>query len=255
MPIQVRASSFSDLFDCPKRWAAEQIDGLKTPTHVAAHMGTAIHVGTAVLDGGGDLLEADDAAQDALDNPDDEVFWASSNRDKAGVTVTDALVAYETWPERDSYARVELEAAPLLHQASGGAEIEITGTIDRVRQVGNHLGIDDVKTGARVISPAGNINTNKHRLQLGIYELLADNTLGPAVDLPARIIGIKTSPPVAVQVAEAGDCKTLIHGDDTTEGALDHASRLLQSGAFYGNSRSALCSQLFCPVWATCHYR
>ena len=48
--ITIRASSLGNLFDCPARWAATHIDGLRTPSNGKARLGTAVHASTAVYD-------------------------------------------------------------------------------------------------------------------------------------------------------------------------------------------------------------
>ena len=47
---KVRASSWGELFDCPLRWHAKNVLGLRNPTRGAMQIGTAIHKGTAVFD-------------------------------------------------------------------------------------------------------------------------------------------------------------------------------------------------------------
>ena len=64
--VAIRASSLSELFDCPARWAAKHLDGLRMPSSGAAQLGTAVHAGTALYDTsrlpGGSPITIDDAA-------------------------------------------------------------------------------------------------------------------------------------------------------------------------------------------------
>ena len=82
--VSVRASSFSSLFDCAYKWEGQHILGMKMPSSPRAHLGTAIHSGTAIYDLA--MLEkidgftAKDAAESMLHelrNPEYEVNWAA----------------------------------------------------------------------------------------------------------------------------------------------------------------------------------
>ena len=48
--VQVRASGLSDLFDCPARWYAKNIEERFMPSSPSAQLGTAVHAGTAFFD-------------------------------------------------------------------------------------------------------------------------------------------------------------------------------------------------------------
>jgi nucleoside-diphosphate-sugar epimerase len=86
----IRASSFWEVLDCPKRWASKYIEGLRTPATAPARIGTAVHRSTAVYDEsrveGTDFVSIDDSADvvvDTIRNPDEEVDWMGMNIDKA----------------------------------------------------------------------------------------------------------------------------------------------------------------------------
>ena len=49
-PILIRASSLAGLFECPARWEAQNIRGLRTPSSGSARLGTAVHTSTALFD-------------------------------------------------------------------------------------------------------------------------------------------------------------------------------------------------------------
>ena len=50
--VQARASGLSDLFDCPARWYAKNIEKRRMPTSSAAQLGTAVHAGAGAYDQG-----------------------------------------------------------------------------------------------------------------------------------------------------------------------------------------------------------
>ena len=80
-PILIRASSLAGLFECPARWEAQNIRGLRTPSSGSARLGTAVHTSTALFDtsrmNGTGITpdEAAGAAVDAIHKPDEEVLW------------------------------------------------------------------------------------------------------------------------------------------------------------------------------------
>lgn len=79
--VTIRASSLGSLFDCPARWAATHIDGIRMPSNGKAALGKAVHASTAVydqstIDGLGITIdEAAGAAVDAIHRPDEETIW------------------------------------------------------------------------------------------------------------------------------------------------------------------------------------
>lgn len=83
--ISIRASSLSELFDCPARWEAKYVRNMRMPASDAARLGTAVHAGTALFDQSrldGNPLTADEAAGavvDAIHHPDEDVDWGESS--------------------------------------------------------------------------------------------------------------------------------------------------------------------------------
>ena len=79
-PILIRASSLAGLFECPARWEAQNIRGLRTPSSGSARLGTAVHTSTALFDtsrmNGTGITpdEAAGAAVDAIHKPDEDVL-------------------------------------------------------------------------------------------------------------------------------------------------------------------------------------
>lgn len=87
--ITLRASSLPELLDCPARWEAKHVRGLRLPRSGAAQLGTAVHAGTALydqsrIDGSG--LTADEAAgavADAIHHPEEDVEWGEDSPSEA----------------------------------------------------------------------------------------------------------------------------------------------------------------------------
>lgn len=259
----IRASSLAELFDCPARWAAKHLDGLRMPRSAAAQLGTAVHAGTAVFDAsrlpGGSPVTADDAAGavvDAIHKPDEEVDWDETPPNQAEKIALALHTRYctEIAPRQD-YLGVEITCEKLELPELG---IALTGTTDRVRKTPEGLGIADLKTGGRAVGTDGKAVTQGHAVQLGVYELLAEHAMGLHITAPAQIVGMNTGTTAAGQrvgTGEVPNARALLVGTEEKPGLLEHASRLIHSGAFYGNAKSMLCSARFCPAHATCTFR
>lgn len=263
-PVVIRASSLAELFDCPARWAAKHIDGLSMPKSAAAQLGTAVHAGTAAFDQsrlpGGSPITADDAAGalvDAIRKPEEDVDWDETSPNDAERIALALHTRYcaEIAPAQ-TYLGVEVKCERLDLPELG---IALTGTTDRVRitPTGGH-GISDLKTGGKAVGTDGRAVTQGHGVQLGVYELLAENAMGLHITEPAQIVGMQTGKTAAAQrvgLGEVRDARAALVGSEEQPGLLEHASRLIQSGSFYGNSRSMLCSPKFCPAHSACRYR
>jgi RecB family exonuclease len=261
--ITIRASSLAELFDCPARWEAKHLLGLRMPTSAAAQLGTAVHAGTAAFDAsrlpGGSPVSADDAAGavvDAIHRPEREVDWDETSPSDAEriALALHAKYCADIAP-RQQYAGVEVLCERLELPELG---IALTGTTDRVRETPSGLGISDLKTGGRAVGTDGHAVTQGHAVQLGVYELLAEHAMGLAITAPAQIVGLQTGKTPTAQRVGAGDvpnARAALVGAEERPGLLEHASRLLQSGAFYGNSKSVLCSAKYCPAHATCPFK
>lgn len=261
--VFIRASSLAELFDCPARWEAKYILGMRGPRSAAAQLGTAVHAGTAVFDAsrlpGGSPVSADDAAGalvDAIHKPEEEVDWD----DTAPNDVERIALALHTKycndiAPRQVYRGVEVKCEKLELPELG---IALTGTTDRVRETPSGLGISDLKTGKTAVGADGKANTQGHGTQLGVYELLAEHAMGLHITAPAQIVGMNTGKtPAAQRVAtgEVPDARAVLIGTEEQPGLLEHASRLIHSGAFYGNSKSWLCSEKYCPAHSTCRFK
>lgn len=261
--IPIRASSLAELFDCPARWEAKHILGMRGPRSAAAQLGTAVHAGTALFDQshlpGGTPLSADDAAGavvDAIHKPEEEVDWEeTAPRDAERIALAlHTRYCGEIAPQH-VYRGVEVKCESLELPDLG---IALTGTTDRVREVGVSLGITDLKTGGRAVGADGRAVTQGHAVQLGVYELLAEHAMGLHITAPAQIVGMNTGKTPAAQrvgTGEVPNARAALIGTEESPGLLEHASRLIHSGAFYGNSKSFLCSAKYCPRHPVCTFK
>lgn len=263
MTTLIRASSLPTLFDCPARWEAQQLRKLRMPMGSAAALGKAVHASTAAFDSAkvlGNPITADEAAAaavDAIHRPDEEVDWQDDKPQQAENIAIALHTKYcrDVAPTQD-YAGVEATCEALTIEDLG---ITLTGTIDRVyRTPEGELGIGDLKTGKTAVNAQGEVKTQGHGLQLATYELLAEVAIGQAVTAPARIIGLQTGATDKAQrvaVGEIDSPRDALIGTPDAPGALQYAAQFLKSGAFYGNPRSQLCGEKFCPIHATCQFR
>ena len=261
--ITIRASSLPELFDCPARFEAKHIRGMRLPGSGAAQLGTAVHAGAAAFDAAaleGNPITPDDAAGavvDALHRPEAEVAWGDELTPRSAEKVALAL-----------HGRYCREIAP--HQLYIGVEvtcekveitdlgIAFTGTTDRVRVTEDgEIGITDIKTGARAVGSDGKVDVAPHLAQLGVYELLTSQALGAPVTAPAQIVGMQTGKtPTAQRVAcDTADTRLALVGDEERPGLLQMASKMLHAGLFYGNPRSYLCGAKYCPAFSSCRFR
>lgn len=261
--VTIRASSLAELFDCPARWEAKHLLGMKMPASGKARLGTAIHASTALFDESrlnGSPLTADDCAGalvDAINKPDEDVDWeedSPKDAERIGLALHSRYCA-EIAPQQD-YVGVEVKCERLKITDIG---IALTGTTDRIRRTADgSLGIADLKSGGRAVGTDGRAVTAGHGPQLGVYELLTEHAFGVKLDAPAQIIGLNTGKTAAAQrvgTGEVGNARAALVGDEDSPGLLQHASALIHSGGFYGNSKSVLCSAKFCPRFTTCKFR
>lgn len=260
--ISIRASSLSELFDCPARWEAKYVRNMHMPSSDAARLGTAVHAGTALFDQSrldGKPLTADEAAGavvDAIHHPDEDVDWGeSSPREAEGIGIAlHRLYCHEIAP-RQAYVAVEAKCDELPIEDIG---LTLTGTLDRIYECDGMLGIADIKTGKTAVSADGTVNTKGHAAQMGVYELLAAHATGLPVDAPARILGLqvaKTDKGRRAGVGKISNARELLVGDDSGPGLLEIASAMLHSGTFYGNPKSQICSEKYCPAYNVCRWR
>jgi hypothetical protein len=262
--ITIRASALSDFLDCPARAEAKHLLGLRTPSSGAAQIGTAIHRSTALFDQSaldGQGLTADEtagAAVDAIHKPEHDVVWdddyPAKDAEKTAVALHTRYCA-EIAPQQD-YVAVEAKCERLEITDIG---LALTGTTDRVAKAGDGFGIRDLKTGKTAVRADGHVKTDGHRYQIGVYELLAERASGLAITEPAKIVGLQTGKTekgqrVAVSEGISGARDVLV-GDVDSPGVLEMVSKMIHAGSFFGNPRSMLCGEKFCPIWARCKFR
>lgn len=262
--VSIRASSLSSAFDCPARFEATQLRGLRIPSSGAAQLGTAIHASTALYDQSkldGELLTIDETAAAAVDGiykPENDVIWADDYTQKEAEKTAIALhsrYCSEIAPTQN-YVAVEANCESLEITDLG---IALTGTTDRIVQVGDGYAIRDLKSGKTAVGADGAVKTQGHALQLAVYELLAEKAAGVPINEPAQIIGLTTGKTekgqrVAISADIVGIREILI-GDEESPGALEVVSRMIKTGIFFGNPRSQLCNSKYCPIFNTCRWR
>jgi hypothetical protein len=259
----VRASSFARFFDCPKSWFEQNVLGNRMPSSAPATIGTAVHKSTAVFDEArriDDPITPDDAAEvlmQHLADPGEEVDWAGTSLRKATTIALGVHARYcsDVAPTRD-YIAVEQHLDEMTISFDDlDIDITLTGTLDRMFQKDGKFGVADLKTGARACSQG----SGKHRAQVGVYELMADELLrrdgSGTIELPGEIIQLQTSSEYQVAVAPVVGARTLLLGDDQNTGMIAHIARALKTGDFWGNPSSWLCSEKYCPAWTTCFYK
>lgn len=261
--VKLRASSVPGLLDCPARWEAIHLKGLTMPKTSAAALGTAVHASTAVYDTGrltGADLSADDAAGaavDAIHKPDFDVDWEDNKPndvEKVAVALHKKYCA-EVAPTQE-YKAVEVECTELFISDLG---ISITGTTDRIRVTEDgHYGITDIKTGKTAVRANGKVETKGHAYQLGVYELLAEHGSKLPIKGPAQIVGLNAGKTEKGQRAGKGEidgARDVLLGDEHVPGVLHTVANIIHAGNFWGNPRSMLCGEKYCPIYKTCHYR
>lgn len=261
----IRASSWSTLFDCAYRWEAEQLHGMRKPLSHAMVLGKALHKSTAAYDLGRvehepiSVSSAADVFVDALWSPDEDVEQRTNELplrrlESVGLRLNQRYC--EEISVGRNYKAVELTAEPLDVEADNGVIVTLTGTLDRsrVKSDGDELGITDVKTGKRAVRSNGSAETKSHQFQLGVYELLAEHSLGETINLPAEIVGLKTTDGATIGIATVANARRGLVGTDNTTGLLDIAATMLKTGTFPPNPNSLFCHPDHCPRWEQCSY-
>lgn len=261
--IAVRASSWGSLFDCAHKWEGEHILGMRKASGLRAHLGTSVHAGTAAFDRAhldGNDITPDDAAGafiDTLHAPENPVDYHQDDltvkeAERIGLTLT-TRYCVEIAPNME-YASVERALEPLDIDAGNGQIVRLTGTMDRARVVRSSFGtvINDIKTGARVISD-GQVSLKGRAPQLGAYQLMSEHTDG-VVTAGAQITALQTSKAANIAVSPVFDAKKVMLGTETQKGLIEFAAEMFRSGLFPPNPLSPLCSPKYCARWNTCNF-
>ncbi|ACT50905.1 RecB family exonuclease [Methylovorus glucosotrophus] len=262
-PIRIRASSFGSLFDCPARWIAIHLEGKRSPQSGKAALGTALHAGTAVFDServAGQLPNvgaASDAAAEKVSKIDDETIWEPGEQVKA-IDVATSLTAKYCKEEsmKHQFAAVEATLDSLVIKDLG---LELTGTTDRVEVIGGEYGVTDIKSGKTAVGTNGIAKTHGHAAQLGIYEIVAEESTGLQITGPAQIIGLQTNLTPDKQRIGTGlivNAREVLLGNEQHTGLLVTASKLVHGDIDpWGNPKSMMCSEVYCPNFKQCFWR
>ena len=154
-----------------------------------------------------------------------------------------------------NFVAVEMDTKPLDIDCGGGTVVRLTGTMDRARiRKGDHgIGIADLKSGSAAVQK-GVAVTKGHSAQIGTYELLYEHTTGDQITDVAEIIGLKTRGAAEIATGIVANGKRVMVGTDDQPGLIEFATEMFKSGRFYPNSKSLLCSEKYCPRFATCHF-
>lgn len=263
MTTTIRASALSDFLDCPARAEAKHLLGLRTPANGKSLLGTAVHKSTALFDGstleGKGLTpeETAGAAVDAIRRPEEEVSWDEGESPDDAERIAVSLhkrYCTEIAPKQD-YAAVEVTCDRLEITDIG---LTLTGTTDRVRRTEDGFGIADIKTGKAAVGSDGRVKVAGHTYQLGVYELLAEHASGLPITAPAQIVGLntaKTEKSQRIGTGEVHDARSVLVGDADAPGILEAVASMVKSGNFFGNPRSMLCHDRYCPIYNRCKYR
>lgn len=262
MTTVIRASSLPHLFDCPARWAAIHLEGKKMPSTGKAMLGKAVHASTAMFDqsvidsSGITVIEAAAAGVDALYSKDEEVHWDDENpRDAEKIALSLHTRYCNTIAPKQKYHAVEVKCEKLEITDLG---IALTGTTDRVRETDEGFSICDIKTGKQAVGADGAVKTAGHAYQMGVYELLAEKASGIPITGAAQIIGLNTAKTKASQRIGTGEirgARDVLLGDGEVKGVLESAAAIINSGNFWGNPKTLMCHEKYCPNFSTCRFR
>ena len=261
--VKIRASSLSDLFDCPARWESIHIHKKNAKRSPRAQLGTAVHASTAVfdkstLDGAGITPdEAAGSAVDAIQQPEEDVDWSD---EKPSDIEPIALALHHRYCNDvapfQRYVAVEVQCDALEISDLG---IVLTGTTDRIYQSDDGgYGVGDIKTGKNAVKKNGTVATKGHAYQIGTYELLAQYASKINLTEPGKIFGLNSGKTAVAQrtgIAQVVGARDILLGDGDTPGVLQRASKIIHSGDFWGNPRSMLCEKKYCPIYNTCSFR
>jgi hypothetical protein len=264
----IRASSFGSLMDCPARWKAIHLDGLRSPNSVAAHLGTSIHASTAAFDQAtidGLNIKPHEAAGvfiDTLHHPKEDVDWSDSDMsirqaEDIGLTLH-TRYCQQIAPTQQFIAVEETMPDLAVDFAAHDVRILLTGHIDRIRRTEYGIGIGDLKSGvgANAVDKNGVVDMSPHLTQLGVYELLTEQAIEQTLTAPAAIYGMSTGKNLNVGIGLAQEPpKNLLLGDADTPGLLEMTAKMFAHDLWYGNPRSQLCSKRYCPAWAKCRWK
>ena len=262
--FSIRASSLGDLFDCPARWEAKNLLKKKMPSSSRSQIGQAVHESIGrwdYLNMLGEQPHIEECKevifQQIWKEQNTEIDWSEVDQNTSENIATSLMEKYiQHIAPSQKFIGVEVLCESMV---ISDLNIELTGTIDRVyeNEMGE-LGIGDIKTGKTSVSANGVVRTENHAVQMGVYSILASHALQENIIAPARIYGLttaKTDKGQHVGIGEIDSPAEVLLGTEESPGLLHHASKILETGLFFGNSKSMLCHQKFCPNFSTCKFR
>jgi hypothetical protein len=259
--IDIRSSSVGLFMDCSEMWAAIYIEKRPSPGSVPAWMGTSIHAGSARYDLArlqGNKPQLEEAVQTALhtfDHPVEDLRWTDKDYTRAKARAITILATEKYCNElspRFEFGGVELRPEP-LEIVVDGLVMRLTGQMDRTRLIkdGKGQGISDLKTGKRIITNS-EANTNGHKFQIGVYELLLEQHTQKPVTMPGVIAAVSTTERPQAAIGYVHGAKDLLLGTDGRPGVLERMAGIIKRGDFLPNPRSMLCSERYCPIHHKC---
>lgn len=277
IPIFLRPSGLSSFFDCQSRWAATNLDKLKTITGSKAHIGTSIHRATEQADVvryqdneiTKEVIElVEHTAVESFNNPQEDILWEEKDQIEGEKIVRGLSKKYA----KDVAPNLIVAAHELLITGDEAVEftdlcITIGGTIDLVLQNKAGLFVADKKTGKNAVSSDGTVEVMKHKLQLGAYEILADTFLRKqgfdGIGSDSLIIGMQTNKTEDKQRIGLGYTKgsqaQVVKALKFIRLAVDNAvankkDEELFSDNFSENPSSYMCSEKYCPRFNQCSF-
>lgn len=264
--IPIRASSLGTLFSCAYRFEGEQLMKLHRRSSLRAWMGTCIHTGSAAFDQAKIdciAISASDAAdvmmdfflspREDVDLRDDKLSLKEAHR-----IALHLLARYCTdISPQFKFIGVEEKLAPYDIDCGDGLTIRLTGSMDRARvsELSDGDEVLDIKSGGRLIVD-GEVSIKGRAAQLGIYQILKENT-DHRHTIGSRIIGLQTSGQPQTGISKRFDAKRIVLGDPNTPevpGLLEIAAKMFKAGLFPPNPLDPLCDSRFCARWSTCKY-
>lgn len=259
----------AELFDCAFRWEAKHLLGMRQPASRRMVLGGAVHAGTAAFDFArmtGAPITADEAAGvvvNTLADPGEEMKaddedMSAKDAEVIGLTLHSKYCA-DISP-RYQFKAIELDLGGLdIVVPDQGVTVRVTGHLDRSRvstmRDRKSLRISDIKTGKNAAHKDGSANIKGKGLQLGIYQILTEQSLKEAVDPIGEIIGLGTSKSAMTGISEIASPKRQILGRvDRGPSLIEMAANMLKTGYFPPNPTSNLCGPKYCPRYSICPY-
>lgn len=203
------------------------------------------------------LLEESTAVfHDELARPEEGLVWDEKDYSKAQQIGVDLLKKYvDQIAPRYKFVAVEVKCPPMDILVEG-IVLRLTGSVDRIRIAATGgYGVTDFKSGEQAVRADDTVVVAPHRAQVGVYEILSGPMMGVQMSEPAEIIGMQTNGKARVAVGQIHGAAEALIGTEDSPGTLVYVARLIREGIYYGNPKSLMCSEKFCPAHPTCKFR